>query len=193
MLYADTKRTTVLRTTNKRAGPEVMVGTDVRILRVRSTHALRGRLSRGSEISSMGDWLGWGVVTRSFGLGCEDFTWVAVFIVLGNGACLGASVTLGADFVVLPVFLVFVTSLCLKATAVEPGVSCGSIAEIALTRRPPQSMWFQPGPRLTCYTEGLRLIRLRRHKTAGCAVALLCSTGTRCATFHLTQPRQLAV
>jgi hypothetical protein len=42
MEYAATKRTTVLRTTKERAGPEVM-GTDVRNLRVGST-CVKGRV-----------------------------------------------------------------------------------------------------------------------------------------------------
>ena len=40
--------------------PEVWVGTVAKILRVSSTHASRWRTSRISEVSSMGDWLGWG-------------------------------------------------------------------------------------------------------------------------------------
>ena len=58
--YSATKRTTVLRTARELADPEGRVGTYVRILRVRSTHALRGRLSRRSEISSISNFiLGW--------------------------------------------------------------------------------------------------------------------------------------
>jgi hypothetical protein len=68
----------------------------------------------------MGDWLGWGAVIRSLGLGYEDFTRFAVFCDLVTGACLGASVTSGAEFVVLPVFLVFVTSLFIEASVAGP-------------------------------------------------------------------------
>jgi hypothetical protein len=80
----------------------------VRSLRVSSTLALRGRLSRRSEISSLGDWVG---TTRSFGLDCEGFPGLEDLFDLVTGTCLGSTVTLGADFAVLTFLLVFVTSL----------------------------------------------------------------------------------
>jgi hypothetical protein len=49
----------------------------------------------------MGDWVGCGGITKSFSLGSEDLA------DLVTGAGLGTCVTLGTDFLVLPVFLMF--------------------------------------------------------------------------------------
>ena len=70
----------------------------MRIQRVSSTHALRGKLSRRSEISSMGDWLGWDWTTSCLGLDCESFVGLAGFLYLVTVACLGPNVTLGTHF-----------------------------------------------------------------------------------------------
>jgi hypothetical protein len=50
----------------------------------------------------MGDWLGRGRTTSSLGFGCEGFVGFAGFFGLVAQACLGHTVTLGADFAVLP-------------------------------------------------------------------------------------------
>lgn len=78
---------------------------DARILQVSSSHASSGRMSRRSEISSMG------------GLEWRHQVWVSKTLYasqfshldLVTKACSEASVTLGADFVVLSVFLELVT------------------------------------------------------------------------------------
>ena len=71
-------------------------------------HALRMWLLGGSEIS-LGDWLGRVGATNFLSLGCEDCLVFAGLLDLVTGACLGPTVTLGADFAVLPFFLVVVT------------------------------------------------------------------------------------
>jgi len=94
---------------------------DVRSLRVSSTHALRGRLSRRSEIS-MGDWLGRVGATSFLGVVCEGCLGFAGLFALVAGACLEPTVTLGADFAVLPFFLVFATSFRVGIGVIGLGV-----------------------------------------------------------------------
>ena len=151
--YSVTKRTTVLRTDCHRTGPEGRVGTDVRILRVSATHALMGRLSRRSEILSVGDWLSLCGTTSSLGLRCEGFVDSAGSFGLVTGACLGLTVNLEADFAVLPLWLVFVTSLRVGVSVTGPGVGWDSVGGVALTTRPPRTTWFQSDPRLSCSAE----------------------------------------
>ena len=91
---------TILSTACERAGLE---GRDVRSLRVSSTHAFEESLSRRSEISSRGDWVG----TTGF-LGSEVSLGFVDELDLVIGACLGPTLTLGADFAVLPFFTVVV-------------------------------------------------------------------------------------
>ena len=83
---------------------------DVRSLRVRSTHALRGSLSRRSEISSMGEWLGQVGTTGSMGVVCEGCLGFAGLFALVAWACLGHTFTLGVDFAGLPFFPVVSTT-----------------------------------------------------------------------------------
>jgi hypothetical protein len=189
MRYAATKRTKVLRTTGERAGPEVMVGTDVRVLRKSSTHALRGRLSRRSKISSMGDWLEWVVVTRSFGLDGVDFTWSAVFIDLVNGACFRGFRDIGRRLCNLARISGFCHVTLYKNISVWARSGLWIGWESSFNKTAPTVDVAPTRSQAHLPRRGLRQLCLRRHKTAGCAVALLYSTGTRCATFHLTQPR----
>jgi hypothetical protein len=88
---------------------------------VSSTHALRGRLSRRSEISSRGDWVGWEGATSSVGVGYEVCLCFASLVGLATGTCLGPIVTLSADFAVLPFFLVVVTSSRVGLSVTETG------------------------------------------------------------------------
>jgi len=82
---------------HERAWPEGKVGKDAKILRVSSIHSSRGRLSKRLGYPR------WATVW----VGVESpGHWVSVFFDLVTGACLRASVTLGADLVILPVFLV---------------------------------------------------------------------------------------
>lgn len=59
------------------------------------------------EKSLLGNWLGCVAVIKV--LGCEDFTGFLVIFNLVTGACLGASMILGAEFVLLPILLALVT------------------------------------------------------------------------------------
>jgi len=113
-----------LRTGRERAGPEGKLGTDARILRVSSTQASRGRLPKRSEMSSMGDFSDWGGVPSH---------WVSAFFDSVTGVCLGPSVTLGADFVMLPVFQVLFSRHSKGASVTGPEVCCGSDGGVALT------------------------------------------------------------
>jgi hypothetical protein len=60
----------------------------------------------------MNEWFCSVGTTSSLVLDCEGFNGFADFFILDNGACLGHIMTLGADFAVLPVLLVFFTILC---------------------------------------------------------------------------------
>jgi len=95
---------------------------DVRILQVSATHAFMRRLSRRSEISSVGDWLGWGGTTISLGLRCEGFVDSAGFFGLITGTWLGPTMNLEADFPSLPLLLVSVTSLCVGVSVTRAGL-----------------------------------------------------------------------
>jgi hypothetical protein len=58
----------------------------------------------------VGDWLAWGEITSSLGLGCEGFAGFPGLFDILTGACLVLNVPLGADCS-LPLLLVLVTSL----------------------------------------------------------------------------------
>jgi hypothetical protein len=119
---------------------------DVRSRRVSSTHASRGRLSRRSDISSIGDRWGWEGAT-SF-LGCwGSRLGFAGLTVLDAVAFLGLCVALGADLTVLPLLVaVSFTRVGCSVTVTGAGFGEGGVA--ALTTRPPRTTWFQPEPRL---------------------------------------------
>jgi hypothetical protein len=55
----------------------------------------------------------------------------------GTGACLGPTVTLGADIAVLPFFLVVVTSFRIWPYVTGPGVWLGADGVAVFTSRPP--------------------------------------------------------
>ena len=132
---------TILSTACERAGPE---GRDVRSLRVSSTHAFEESLSRRSEISR-GDWVG----TTGF-LGSEASLGFLDEFDLVIGACLGPTLTLGADFAILPFFTVVVTVF--SAGFSVTGQGAGGAA--ALTPRPPRTTWSQPEPSFSCSADG---------------------------------------
>jgi hypothetical protein len=75
---------------------------------VSSTYALRGRLSRRSEISCVGELVGWVRATRC--LGREVLFGFAVLSNFGTGVRLRPAV-LGVDFAVLPFERVVTTTL----------------------------------------------------------------------------------
>jgi hypothetical protein len=133
---------TILSTARELAGPAGWVMTDVRNLQVSSTHALRGRLSRRSKISCIGDWVR--CVAATSCLGCKVLLAFAVLYNLGAGVCLGPTVILGVDFAVLAFGRVFTAPFGAGAiTGSWVGVESVSIA---LRTRPPRKTWFQPGP-----------------------------------------------
>lgn len=68
----------------------------------------------------MDDWLGVGHQVIAFLL--QILNKLRDFLCLSHRACLGASVTLHADFVVLLVFQELVTLLCTGASLTWPGV-----------------------------------------------------------------------
>lgn len=59
----------------------------------------------------MGDWLCRIGTTSSLVLNCDGFPGFTGFFILDPGACLGNTMTSGTEFAVLPILLVFVTSL----------------------------------------------------------------------------------
>ena len=159
-----------------------------------STHALRGRLSRRSEIASMGDWLGWVGATSSLGLSCESCRGFADFFVLGTAAYLGPMVNFGADL-----------QSCLSCGCgfspmifsdwAGSGVGGGIVA---LKTRPPRTTWFQSSSSLSCSAHSSSHFAFGAVGWMGLTSALLRSVGARfasaaLASFHFTQPRLLAV
>jgi len=139
----------VLRGTHESAGPEGMVRTNVNVLRVNSIHALRGSLSRRSEISPMDVCLCRVGTTRYLVLDCEGFPDFACFFVLDTGSCLGHNMIIGADFAVLRILLTFVTLL--RVGMKGPGLGWGSAGGVAWTKGTrPMTTWFHTGPRLSC-------------------------------------------
>jgi hypothetical protein len=180
---------TILSTARGRAGPAERVVTDVRSLRVSSTHALRGRLSRRSEISSMGDWVG--LVGATSGLGRKVLLGFVVLSDFGTGVCLGPVVILGVDFAVLP-FEQVVTATFRVGAITGSGGGVESVW-IALTTQPPRTTWLKPGPRISCSAIGSAHFAFG---VAGLGVlpSLLRTTGDHLASaafasFHFTQPQ----
>lgn len=135
--YWTTKRTTILRTARERAGPEGSVGTDVSSLRVSSTLALRGRLSRRSEISSMSDLLGWDHMFPVFG--SRRPSRLRGFIRLSHWGLFRAYRDFWTDFAVLTFLLVVVTSLRVGFSVTGPGVGWGTTGGLRLTTRTPRT------------------------------------------------------
>jgi hypothetical protein len=126
---------------------------DVRIRRVSSTHASRGRLSRRSDISSIGDRWVWEGATN---LRCcwGSRVGFAGLTALVSVAFLGPCLSLGADLTSLPFLVVGVTFTRLGVVVTVTGAGLGEDGVAALTTRPPRTTWFQPEPRLCCSAEG---------------------------------------
>jgi hypothetical protein len=108
---------------------------DVRSLRVSSTHALSGSLSMRSEIS-MGEWLFRVGATGFLAVVCEGCLGFAVLGTLVTGACLGPTLTLGVDFVVLPFLPVVSRSFRVRLGATGREVRLGGGGEVALITQP---------------------------------------------------------
>jgi hypothetical protein len=126
--YPAINRMTILSTARGRAGPAGRVGMDATSLRASSTHALRGRFSRRSEISAMGDWLRWVGATICFG--CEFLVPFTASSDLGNCVCLGPTATLGVQIAVLPFALVVISTFGVGVTTgsgVGGGISSDSL------------------------------------------------------------------
>jgi len=151
---------------------------------VSSTHPFNGRLSRRSDICSMDEWLGWMGATSS--LDCEGCLCFADLFDLATGACLGPTVTLGADFEVLFFFLVAVTSFR-GFSVTRSGVGVGAGGVVAFTTRPPQTTWFQPGPSFSCSADSSAHFAWTV-EGLGVPHILLRSTGARLASAALASP-----
>jgi len=157
----------VLRGTHESAGPEGMVRTNVNVLRVNSIHALRGSLSRRSEISPMDVCLCRVGTTRYLVLDCEGFPDFACFFVLDTGSCLGHNMIIGADFAVLRILLTFVTLL--RVGMKGPGLGWVSAGGIALTIGPPRNGDVVSTRSQTfLFGRSLRSVHLRCDTRAGC-------------------------
>ena len=83
----------------------------------------------------------------------EDLVVFTSFFVLVTGACLGTSVTLGADWAVLLSFLRSVALSRLGTFATALGVGSGGDGVIAFTTPPPQTTWDHLGPLCSCSAE----------------------------------------
>jgi len=102
----------------------------------------------------MGDWFRRAGATSSLGVVSEGCLGFACLFALVAGACLGSTVTLGADFVVLLFFLVVATSFRVGLGVTGLGVGLGKGGVAAFMTRPPRTTWFQPGPKVSCSAVG---------------------------------------
>jgi hypothetical protein len=112
--YSATKRITVFRTARGRAAPVGREEMDVRSRRVSSTHALMGRWSRRSEMSSsgeVGDWVGT-TSSEVVGLAAVVLILAAAYFLVFPAAGSVAAVDFGLGFLGPAVFLVAVTLSC---------------------------------------------------------------------------------
>jgi hypothetical protein len=167
---------------------------DVRSLRVSSTHAWSGSLSRRSEISSMGEWLVRVGATGLLAAVCEGCLGFAVLGSLVAGDCLGPTLTLGVDFVALPFLPVVSRSLRVGLETTGQGLGLGGGGEEALMTWPPRTTWFQPCPKLSCSAFGSGSCAFGVTGGLGALPTLLRTEGARLAraplaSFHFVQPR----
>ena len=183
----------VFRTARGRAAPVGREEMDVRSRRVSSTHALRGRWSRRSEISSSGE-VGLCVGTTRLGVvgvAAAVLTLAAAFFLDFPEARLGAAVDLSSGFWGLAVSLVAV-SIGFSGASVTGwggGLGCGLVGGfvVALTT------WFHPSARSIYSAVGPARWALG---AAGWPVATLfrlhsgaCFARAALASFHFTQQR----
>ena len=162
-------------------------------------HVLRGRLTSRLEISSMGDWLGWGRTTSSLVFDREGFSGFVVFFNLVTRACLGPTMTLGADFCGLSLL----TGVCSFTPCSSFSDRAGSGVGIGWgsspdNRLPPTDDVVTTGPRPFCSADGSTQFTFGAAEGLGGPPTLLRSTGVLSATaalasFQLTQPWWLAV
>ena len=101
----------------------------------------------------MGDWLGEGGASSSFGLVCEGCLVVEGLFGLVTGASLGSIVTL------CPALQSCLSSsgchsFRVPLSVTGPGLRLGEGGVAALTTQPPRTTWFQPGPRLSYSANG---------------------------------------
>jgi len=83
-------------------------------------------------------------------LGSEDSLGFVDECDLVIGACLGPTLTLGADFAVLHFFTVVVTVFRAGFSVTGEGAGMGAGGLAALTTRAPRTTWFQPEPSFSC-------------------------------------------
>ena len=112
----------------------------------------------------MTGWIEWGPPV-SLDLGCEGYPGFAGLFDLITGACLGPTVTLGADLAVLPFAMVVVTSFRVGRSVAGPGAGLREGGFAALMTRPTRTTRFQPGPILSCSADGSACFAFGR---AGC-------------------------
>ena len=120
----------------------------MRILLVSSTNSFKGRVSNISELHSRGDWLC--LVGAAGSLGCETSLDFMDLIDLVTGAWLEPTLTLGADFAVLPFFPMFVTIYRSRFSVTGQGAGMGAGGVVPLTTWLPPTTWFQTGTSFTC-------------------------------------------
>jgi hypothetical protein len=137
----------------------------------------------------MGDWVGW-VVATSY-LGRKVLLAFAILSNFGTEVCLGTAAILGIEFAVLPFERVVTTTFGVGYVVVSR-VGLESVW-IVLTSQPPQTTWFQPGPRDSISAVGSAHFAFGA-TGLGVLPSLICtacdsSASATFASFHFTQPQ----
>jgi hypothetical protein len=142
----------------------------------------------------MGEWLFRVGATGFLAVVCEGCLGFAGLGTLVAGACLGPTLTLGVDFVVLPFLPVVSSSFRVGLGATGQGVVLRGGGEVALMTRPPRTTWFQPCPKLSCSAVGSGRCAFGVTGGLGALPTFLRTIGARLASaalasFHFVQPR----
>ena len=112
---------------------------EVKIMRMNSTHALRGRLSRRSEISPMDDWLCTVETTRSLVLELRRLSWLRGFLRLRHWFLLRAY----HDYRCWLCIIAYLTDVCHFTPCRNEGarIGVGITWGYSLDNRPPPPQW----------------------------------------------------
>ena len=141
--------------------------------------------------------VGLGGTTASLGLVLEGFRSFSDLFGLVARACLGSTTTFAADCAIFFFLLVFVTSFRIGVSVIRPGMGLESVWVVAIIRRHPGNMRFQPFSSHSYSAFGALISPYARHEGwmrrthATFNIFHLCNASL--ATFYVTQSRYLNV